>query len=207
MTDQAGLERSYRRLLAFYPRAFRRENGPEILAVLMAGAPDGRRRPGLAAAADLISSGLRLRLRPSVPGSVRPVRAAARLMYAGAAVTAVSLVISIVSLAVTGRSAVNLRVAGHTQPRSLAVTAGVAIGLGMIAVWLWMARENSLGRRWARVLSLALFVLATPNLVGAFSQRHSGLALMLWAPTWLLGLGVVWLLWRPDSRAFFKPQH
>jgi hypothetical protein len=48
MIDQAHLERAYRRLLAWYPRAFRRENGQEILAVLMACATDGQRRPGLA---------------------------------------------------------------------------------------------------------------------------------------------------------------
>ena len=45
MTDQEHLERAYRRLLAWYPREFRRENGPEILAVLMAGAPPGRAAP------------------------------------------------------------------------------------------------------------------------------------------------------------------
>ena len=33
MTDQADLERGYRRLLAWYPPQFRRENGQEILAV------------------------------------------------------------------------------------------------------------------------------------------------------------------------------
>ena len=36
MSAQANLERGYRRLLAWYPRAFRRENGQEILAVLLA---------------------------------------------------------------------------------------------------------------------------------------------------------------------------
>jgi hypothetical protein len=41
MTDQEHLERAYRRLLGWYPQEFRRENGPEILAVLMAEAPDG----------------------------------------------------------------------------------------------------------------------------------------------------------------------
>ena len=44
MTDRAKLERGYRRLLAWYPRAFRREYGPEIVAVLMACARDGQRR-------------------------------------------------------------------------------------------------------------------------------------------------------------------
>ena len=38
MTDQEHLERAYRRLLAWYPREFRHENGQEILAVLLAGA-------------------------------------------------------------------------------------------------------------------------------------------------------------------------
>ena len=46
MTDQEHLERAYRRLLAWYPRAFRRENEQEILAVLLADAPPGQRRPG-----------------------------------------------------------------------------------------------------------------------------------------------------------------
>jgi hypothetical protein len=67
MTDQEHLERAYRRLLAWYPREFRDENGPEILAVLMADAPDGKHRPGLAESEDLIRSGLWMRLRPSVP--------------------------------------------------------------------------------------------------------------------------------------------
>src|ERR1022692_4345021 len=51
MTDPASLERRYRRLLACYPRAFRREHTEEMLAVLMAGARQGR-RPSLAESAD-----------------------------------------------------------------------------------------------------------------------------------------------------------
>ena len=93
MTDQEHLERAYRRLLAWYPREFRHENDQEILAVLIAGAPHGQCRPGLAEAADLIRSGLWMRLRPSVPRSARTVRAAVKLMYAGAAVSTVNLVI------------------------------------------------------------------------------------------------------------------
>jgi hypothetical protein len=54
MTDVTQLERRFRWLLAWYPKAFRREHEDEMLAVLMAGAGDGRRRPGLADSADLI---------------------------------------------------------------------------------------------------------------------------------------------------------
>jgi hypothetical protein len=92
MTDETNLERRYRRLLVWYPRAFRRENGQEILDVLMACARPGQSRPGPAASADLITSGLWMRLRPRLPRSAPAVRAAVRLMYAGAAVTALSLI-------------------------------------------------------------------------------------------------------------------
>jgi len=63
MSDPAALERSYRRLLAWYPRGFRREYEQEVLAVLLAEARPGQRRPVLAEAVNLIISGLGLRLR------------------------------------------------------------------------------------------------------------------------------------------------
>lgn len=66
MTDPASQERRNRRLLACYPRAFRREHTEEMLAVLMAGARQGR-RPSLAESADLIRSAAEMRLRPAWP--------------------------------------------------------------------------------------------------------------------------------------------
>ncbi len=68
MTEAAGLERGYRRLLAWYPRAFRSGHEEEMLAVLMAGARPGQRRPGLAEAVNVIKSALRMRFRPGPPG-------------------------------------------------------------------------------------------------------------------------------------------
>jgi hypothetical protein len=202
MTDQANLERGYRRLLAWYPPAFRRDNGEELLAVLMACAPDGQRRPGLAASADLIRSGLWMRLRPSVPRSAPAVRAAVRLMYAGAAVTTLSLIISIISLAFIGGGAARLRLLGRSQPLPVAITVGIMGGLVLIALWLWMARANGLGRNWARILSTVLFGLATLHLFDNKDVVQGVFAVV----TWLVGLAAVWLLWRPASNAFFKPQ-
>jgi hypothetical protein len=63
MTEHAGLERGYRWLLAWYPRAFWREHEEEMLAVLMADAQQGRERPSPADAADVIKSALGMRLR------------------------------------------------------------------------------------------------------------------------------------------------
>jgi uncharacterized membrane protein (UPF0136 family) len=170
--------------------------------VLMACAPEGQRRPGLAASADLIRSGLWMRLRPSVPRSARTVRAAVRLMYAGAAVTTLSLIISITSLAFIGSGAARLRLLGRSQPLPVAVTAGIVGGLVLIVLWLWMARANGQGRNWARILSTVLFGLATLHLFGSEDVVEVVFAVV----TWLVGLAAVWLLWRPASNAFFKQQ-
>lgn len=61
---QARLERGYRRLLAVYPAAHRRVHEEEMLAVLMTQAPAGKRRPGIAEAADLLLGALRVRCQP-----------------------------------------------------------------------------------------------------------------------------------------------
>ena len=205
MTDQEHLERAYRRLLAWYPREFRHENEQEILAVLIAGAPHGQRRPGLAEAADLIRSGLWLRLWPSVPRSARTVRAAVKLMYAGAAVSTVNLVIL---LALIGDIKVSQLL------NTPFITVSIAWSLAPLALWLWMARENGRGRNWARIVSTVLFGAATLDLTGAFRWppgiQLSLVPLVAGSPTvpvlyWLVGLAAVWLLWRPASSAFFRP--
>ena len=218
MTDQEHLERAYRRLLAWYPWEFRHEHGPEILAVLMAGAPDGQHRPGLAESADLIRSGLWMRLRPSVPRSARTVRAAVKLIYAGAAVSTVNLILFLALIAdvdiyhaVLGH---RLTAAQLSQASTPVITTFILWDLVPIAVWLWMARACGRGRNWARIVSTVLFGAATLNLTSAFNWlppgNHLTLVPMINGPTlavlyWLVGLAVVWLLWRPASRAYFRP--
>jgi len=71
MNEPAALERRYRRLLAWYPRPFRAEREDEILAVLMAGAEQGRSRPRFAEAVDLIRSAVGMRLFPGRSGPER----------------------------------------------------------------------------------------------------------------------------------------
>jgi hypothetical protein len=63
MTNPTHLERSYRRLLAVFPKAFRHEHEQEILTVLMAAAAEGQRRPRFAEALDLLRTAIFMRLR------------------------------------------------------------------------------------------------------------------------------------------------
>jgi hypothetical protein len=62
MSESAGLEDGYRRLLAWYPRSFRQEQEDEMLAVLMASAEPGQQRPRWLERVDLIKSALTLRV-------------------------------------------------------------------------------------------------------------------------------------------------
>jgi hypothetical protein len=109
------------------------------------------------------------------------------------------------------------------------LTLGVAFGLVQVILWLWMARANGRGRSWARIVFTVLFGLATLRLIMArphyqggylahfdvgghtYSVIHSVfgatvLGVIVPVLLWLTGLAAVWLLWRPASGAFFKPQ-
>ena len=88
-------------------------------------------------------------LRPATPA---PVRTAVKLMYAGAAVSVVPLV---VALAYRGdiqayhlRWAASLTAAQNSHWRPLIIMVVIVAGLIAPAVWLWMARANGQGRNW-----------------------------------------------------------
>ena len=110
-------------------------------------------------------------LRPPAPA---PVLTAVKLMYAGAAVSAVELIIGLALIIVDIKAAARGRFLGHSltapQMRPLIITVWIVLGLVVIALWLWMARANGQGRNWARILSTVLFGLATLQLRGDFTQ-------------------------------------
>jgi hypothetical protein len=92
-------------------------------------------------------------LRPPAPA---PVLTAVKLMYAGAAVSAVNLIISLAVIG--GLKAYHGRFLGHSLTAAqvshlnTVIIAAVVTGLVVIALWLWMARANGQGRNWARIL-------------------------------------------------------
>jgi hypothetical protein len=140
-------------------------------------------------------------------------------MYAGAVVSAVELMIGLALIIIDIQVAARGQFLGHSltapQTRPLVITVWIVFGLVMIALWLWMVRENGQGQNWARILSTVLFGLAALQLRGAFTQpvSHAGFgvtvlyygSIVLFVAAWLAGAAAVWLLWRPASRAFFKP--
>ena len=146
-------------------------------------------------------------VRPPAPPSVLN---AVKLMYAGAAVSTVSLVISLVSIGGTKdairKARPSLTATQVNQLNTFIIALAVVSGVIGVALWLWMARANSQGRNWARIVSTVLFGLATLDIFGVLSQPKTAISLVFPVLTWLVGLGAVILLWRRESGEFFKPR-
>jgi CDP-diglyceride synthetase len=153
---------------------------------------------------------------PERPAAPAPVRTAVKLMYAGAALSTVPLIIVLPSIG--DINTYHLRWNGHAETaaqlshlRPLLITTAIVGGLVVPALWLWMARANGRGRSWARTVSTVLFGLATLALAPPLSGFGEVFGVTVFGSTlavltWLVGLVVVWLLWRPASSAFFRPQ-
>jgi hypothetical protein len=147
---------------------------------------------------------------PERPPAPQSVANAVKLMYAGAAVSTVSLIVSLVDISGTKaairKARPSLTVAQVNQLNTFIISLAIISGVIGIALWLWMARANGQGRNWARIVSTVLFGLATLDLFGVVSQPKTLLGLVFPLLTWLIGAGAVFLLWRGESTTFFHPQ-
>ena len=139
-----------------------------------------------------------------------PVVNAVKLMYVGAAVSTVSLIISLADIGAVKTAIKKAKpswtAAQVNQYDRFLITVAIVSGVIGIGLWLWMARANNQGKNWARILSTVLFALATLDLFGVVSQPKTVLGFVFPVLTWLVGLGAVVLLWRKESTEFFKPR-
>jgi hypothetical protein len=206
MNSSASLERGYRRLLAVYPRAFRRENEEEILSVLMSTAGQDQVRPGLAISADLIRSGLLMRLRPTVPHSARTVRAAVKLIYL-AALAELAAVITIVATSTAVLNYVHRTTPSAAHMAALSLTRDEIVGPIAIILMLWLAW--AVGRRhdWARVVFVIFWGITTLSIIAALSEGAAVAAPADFATgvlVWLLQLSAVLLIFARQSAPYYR---
>jgi|HubBroStandDraft_1064217.scaffolds.fasta_scaffold127184_2 hypothetical protein len=204
---QARLERAYRRILACYPRSFRRDNEEEILAVLLDTAAEGQVRVGLAEAADLIRGALRMRLWPAA-ARPRAVRAAVTLMLAGAAAE-VTVVLTMIVTAGRFKAAVAAR--DPAAVHAVAVHLGIDLAAApiVIGLWLWLAWANGRGQDWARMISGASFGVITLSMLAALANNSAAVApadLIAAATEWFLGLSSLALIFTPAACRYYRPQ-
>ncbi len=147
---------------------------------------------------------------PVRPGPPPSVVMAVRLMYAGAVVSALSL---IVGLATVGslrnslhKSDPSLTTSQLHNLQTVVVVGSVFIGVVSIGLWVWMALMNKAGKSWARIVSTVLFGLDTLFLLLGVARAGAAAGTLVSILTWLIGLGAIIYLWRKDSSAYFAPQ-
>ncbi|WP_444947520.1 hypothetical protein [Micromonospora ureilytica] len=151
------LERRYRRLLAAYPWEHRRVYEDEMLAVLLAGARPGQRRPAVADVRNLVGAGLRARLRVGARGFTEP-------SWADAA-TVTGLLVAVVLLALAGKALLDQLVRAPSLPPAygsgspdladwLQVVGWAGVCAAALAGWRWAAA----GLAWVGVLGWAALI-------------------------------------------------
>ena len=207
MSDTQTLERAYRRILACYPRSFRADSEDEILTVLLATAAEGQTWVGGAEAWDLIRGALRMRLWPAAPRP-RAVRAAVRLMLAGAAAELAAM-ITVAVTAGTVRAAVAARYPAAVHGATVNQVLVLAVAPVAIGMWLWLAWANGRGEDWARMISGACFGLLTLSVLGAVSEHAATYApanLIAATIVWAIGLASVVLIFTPAAGRYYRPE-
>jgi hypothetical protein len=207
MSDTAALERGYRRILAWYPRSFRAENEDEVLAVLLATAAEGQTRVSPAEAWDLLRGATRMRLWPVAPRP-RSVRAAVRLMLAGAVAELAGLItVLVTSGAVRAAAAARDPAAMHAlMVHQVSAMVGCPIAIGL---WVWLASANGKGKDWARMLSGACFGVSTLTVLGLLAQHAATIApadVIAAAVVWAIGLASVVLIFTPAAGRYYRPE-
>jgi len=141
------------------------------------------------------------------PAPPTPVLQAVKLMYAGAAVSAISLIVTLLTIG-------SLKTAIHNADPSLsatklhsaevaAVAVAVIFGLIGIGLWLWMAYANKAGKNWARITATVFFGLDTLSVLTSFRQAEPVLSRVVTLVIWLIGLGAIVLLYQRESSAYF----
>jgi len=145
---------------------------------------------------------------PQRPPAPQSIQTAVRLIYAGAAVSLVQLIVTVATISDVKHT---VRVRNpNLSPAQVNGLAGAAVGVvvfaGLIGIglWLWMAWKNGQGRSWARILSTVFFFFATLGVIGSFGQPETIASKIVGIVEWLVGLAAIIFLWMRDSTAYFN---
>jgi hypothetical protein len=143
--------------------------------------------------------------RPPTPNSVQN---AVKLMYAGAALTAVELIVYLATIG-SLRNAIHKAFPTYSATRVHQVEVSsiiftLVILLIAIGLWIWTARASAAGRNYARITGTVFFGLNTLNVLLQLARPHASVALVVILLVWLAGLGAVIMLWRRESGEYFS---
>ena len=144
---------------------------------------------------------------PAPSNAPQSIQRAVRVMYVGAAVSVIGIIVDLTTLSST-RSAI-LKANPHYTAAQVNSAEHAAIGLfiagGLIgaALWLWMAQSNRAGKAWARVVASVLFGIDTVSqIIGV--GAGGGLSRLYGLIIWVVGVIAIVLLWQRSSSEYFR---
>src|SRR5262249_48790060 len=148
---------------------------------------------------------------PGAPAPPDTVQRAARYMLVGAAVTAIWQIYWIVVTVAHKASLTHPDGKPLTNSQVVAsVLVTIVLAILVSAIWVLVARLNQAGKSWARIAATVLFALWSLSTYRSIPLITRGsywiVNIIIMLAIWLIGLAVIYLLWRPDSTAFFKGQ-
>jgi hypothetical protein len=142
------------------------------------------------------------------PAAPQPVLNAVMLMYSGAAL---SILVLLIDIATKGSldAAIFRQHPFYTTTQVDADKISFFLFQGLVAVigcglWITMAQANRAGKRWARTVATILFGIFTLYTLVSLGGIGSAASKAFDALTWIVAVLIVVLLWRPASSAFFR---
>ncbi len=148
---------------------------------------------------------------PGAPvGRPKTIDQAVLLMRVGAGLSLLSLVVGLGTRGMI-RDAVEASGADLTAGEvatavAVASAVGIFAGLVGIGLWLWMAAANGKGRSWARIVATVFFVVSVLSFLASFAQPSTAVSRILAVLSVALGGYIIFLLYRPESSAYYQAQ-
>jgi hypothetical protein len=157
------------------------------------------------------ASGKNLPAKSADPAPPDTMQRAARLMLVGAVATAIWQIYWLVVTVAHKASLTNTNGKPVTNSQVVASVLGtIVLTILISAIWVLVARLNQAGKSWARVAATVLFGLWTYSTYRSIPLVSRGgywiVNIIIMLAILLIGLAVIYLLWRPDSTAFYKGQ-
>ncbi len=140
------------------------------------------------------------------------IRLAVRLMWAGAALSLLGLIVMFATLGsfksqlrdALEKSDSNYSQSTYDTAYAVGIGSAVLAAVIGVALWLWMAWKNGEGRPWARIVATVfggLNLVSTLYTVSAGTATGASIAVTI--VSLVLSVGILVLLWRKESSAFY----
>ena len=145
------------------------------------------------------------------PAPPDTLQRAARFMLVGAVGTAIWQIYWIVVTVAHKASLTSANGKPVTNSQMAAIILSTIVFTILIsAIWVLLARLNQAGKGWARIAATVLFALWSYSTYHSIPLVTRGgywiVNFIIMLAIWLIGLAVIYLLWRPDSTAFYRGQ-